>query len=103
MRIAFRLRIQPGKRDEYVAHHTKVWPELLSDLSAAGYRNYSIFSDGDDLFGYFECDDYESSNAAIARSDANRRWQSFMANYLESSPDPESGPTRLMTEVFRLD
>ena len=103
MRVAFRLRIQPGKRDEYIAQHTSVWPELLADLTAAGYRNYSIFNDGDDLFGYFECDDYDASNTAMARSDANRKWQAFMSNYLESSPDPDAGPATLMTEVFRLD
>ena len=102
MRITFRLRIQPGKRAEYIAHHSNVWPELLTDLTDAGYRNYSIFNDGDDLFGYFECDNYEISNAAMARSDANRRWQTFMGNYLESSPDPDAGPSTLMTEIFRL-
>ena len=101
-RIAFRLRVKQGKLDEYLDWHTKVWPELLGDLSAAGYRNYSIFNDGDDLFGYFECDDYEISNAAMAQSDANRRWQAMMSNYLESSPDPDAGPALLMTEVFRL-
>lgn len=103
MRIAFRLRIKPGQRDAYVAHHTNVWPELLGDLTAAGYRNYTIFNDGDDLFGYFECDDYDAANAAIATSDANRRWQAFMSDFLESSPDPDAGPALLMTEIFRLE
>lgn len=103
MRIAFRLHIKPGQRDAYIAHHANVWPELLHDLSTAGYRNYTIFNDGDDLFGYFECDDSAAANAAMATSDANRRWQAFMEDFLESSPDPESGPTRLMTEIFRLD
>ena len=102
MRVAFRLRVKPGKLNEYLDWHTRVWPELLADLSAAGYTNYSIFNDGDDLFGYFECDNYETANAAMAKSDANRRWQATMSNYLESSPDPEAGPTVLMTEIFRL-
>lgn len=102
-RIAFRLRIKHGQRAAYIAHHSYVWPELLADLSRAGYRNYSIFNDGDDLFGYFECDDYHNANIAMAASDANRRWQEFMSHFLESSPDPDAGPTTLMTEIFRLD
>jgi len=102
-RIAFRMRLKPGKLDGYIEHHQAVWPELLRDLTAAGYRNYSIFLDGLDLFGYFECEDYESANAGMARSDANRRWQTMMSEFLEAAPDPEAGPTRLMTEVFRLD
>jgi len=103
MRVAFRLKVRPGKLDEYLEHHTKVWPELLQDLTAAGYRNYSIFNDGNDLFGFFECDDCDAANAAMAKSDANRRWQSFMSSFLEAAPDPEAGPTVMMQEVFRLD
>ncbi|MEJ7837386.1 MAG: L-rhamnose mutarotase [Thermomicrobiales bacterium] len=101
-RIAFRLRIKPGQRAAYIAHHANVWPDLLADLSTAGYRNYSIFVDGDDLFGYFECSDYQAANLAMATSDANRRWQAFMSDYLEASPDPDAGPATLMTEIFRL-
>lgn len=103
MRVAFRMRVQPGQLDAYIAEHTRVWPELLADLKAAGYRNYTIFNDGLDLFGYYECDDAEAANAAMARSDANRRWQAHMSHYLEQAPDPDSGPAQLLTEIFRLD
>jgi L-rhamnose mutarotase len=102
--VAFRLWVQPEKLDEYKRHHQAVWPELLADLSAAGFRNYSIFADGAELFGYLECDDWDAANAALARSDANRRWQAFMADYLATPIDPDAAePLRLMTEVFRLD
>lgn len=103
IRVAFRMQVQPGKLDEYIEQHKAVWPELLADLTVAGYRNYSIFNDGLDLFGYFECDDYEVANAHMAASDANRRWQAFMRNFLESAPDPDKGPLTMMTEIFRLD
>jgi L-rhamnose mutarotase len=103
-RVAFRLWVQPEKLDEYKRLHQAVWPELLADLTAAGIRNYSIFADGAELFGYLECDDWDDANAFLARSDANRRWQAFMANYLATPIDPDAAaPLRLMTEVFRLD
>ncbi len=103
-RVAFRLRVKPGKLDEYVRIHGEVWPELLADMAAAGYRNYSIFADGHDLFGYLETDDFDASQAALANSDANRRWQAWMTEYLETPVDPE-GKTgmNLLTEVFRMD
>ena len=101
-RIAFRMRVKPGKLDGYIEHHTAVRPDLLRDLSAAGYRNYSIFQDGLDLFGYFECEDYEQANAMMAQSDANRRWQAMMGEFLEAAPDPDDGPV-VLREVFRLD
>ncbi|HWV34716.1 MAG TPA: L-rhamnose mutarotase [Thermomicrobiales bacterium] len=102
-RIAFRMRVQEGKLDEYIAHHAAVWPELLNDMHEAGFRNYSIFHDGLDLFAFLECDDWEAANARLAESDANRRWQAFMSNYLEAPVDAESGPSRLMPEIFRME
>lgn len=103
-RVAFRLRVKQGKLDEYVRIHAEVWPDLLADMSAAGYSNYSIFADGHDLFGIFEVDDFDQSQAALANSDANRRWQTWMTEYLETPVDPE-GKTgmNLMTEVFRME
>jgi L-rhamnose mutarotase len=102
-RIAFRMQVKPGKLDAYIKHHKAVWPELLADLTAAGYRNYSIFLDGLDLFAYFECENYEAANVHMAQSDANRRWQAMMSEFLVAAPDPEDGPAQLMTEIFRLD
>ena len=103
-RVAFRLRVRPEKLEEYRQIHENVWPELLSDLSAAGYRNYSIFADGTELFGYLECDDWEASQAAMARSDANHRWQAWMSEYLETPVDPDGKESPLlMNEVFHLD
>jgi L-rhamnose mutarotase len=89
---------------EYTRLHREVWPELLSDLRAAGARNYSIFADGPELFGYFECGDRAVFTAAMARSDANRRWQAFMRGYLATPVDPDApAPLRLMEEIFRMD
>ncbi len=102
-RVAFRLRVKPGKLDDYIRHHKEVWPALLADLTAAGYRNYSIFADGLELFGYFETDDFAAAQAAMAQSDANHRWQAFMTDYLETPVDPEGrSGMHLMTEVFHL-
>jgi L-rhamnose mutarotase len=103
-RFAFRLLVKPDQLDEYKRLHLEVWPELLADLKAAGARNYSIFSDGPELFGYLECDSVEAFGAAMAASDANRRWQLFMADYLATPIDPDgSVPLRQLEEVFRLD
>ena len=103
-RVGFRLWVKPDQLDEYKRHHEAVWPDLLADLTAAGVRNYSIFSDGPELFGYLECDDWEASSAFLAKSDANRRWQDFMGAYLVMPTGPETaGPMKMMTEVFRLD
>lgn len=103
-RIAFRLRVREDRLDEYKAHHREVWPELLADMHEAGYRNYTIFADGPELFGYLECDDWDAAQRALAQSDANRRWQAFMSDYLATPVNPEDDASlRMMEPVFHMD
>jgi L-rhamnose mutarotase len=100
-RSAFVLRVRPDKIDEYVAAHRNVWPELLDALRAAGIRNYTIFRNGNEMFGYFEADDLEAAGAYMAEQDVNSRWQDAMAELLDERV-PDAGPPPL-EEVFRLD
>lgn len=103
-RIAFRLRVKPNRLDEYLEIHRTVWPDLLADMRAAGYRNYSIFADGNELFGYLECDDWDAAQKALASSDANRRWQAWMTEYLETPVDPDlERPLHLLDRVFFME
>ncbi len=102
-RVAFRLRVRPERLAEYKQLHQEVWPELLDDMRAASIRNYSIFADGPELFGYLECDDWEATLAALAGSDANRRWQERMREYLATPVDPDQAePVELLEEVFYM-
>jgi L-rhamnose mutarotase len=103
-RIAFRLHVREDRLEEYKALHRQVWPELLADMHAAGYRNYSIFADGADLFGYLECDDWDAAQRHLSNSDANRRWQTFMADYLATPVDPDdTGSVSMMESVFFME
>ena len=103
-RVAFRLRVKPERLAEYKQLHEEVWPELLDDMGAASIRNYSIFADGPELFGYLECDDWGAAAEALSHSDANRRWQELMSDYLATPVDPDAvSPLCLLEEVFRMD
>jgi L-rhamnose mutarotase len=100
-RSAFVLRVRPDKLDEYVAAHRDVWPEMLDALRGAGIRNYTIFRNGNEMFGYFEADDLEAAGAYMAEQEVNARWQDAMAELLDERV-PDAGPPAL-EEVFRLD
>ena len=100
-RSAFVLRIKPDRIDEYVEAHRAVWPEMLDALRGAGIRNYTIFRDGTNVFGYFEADDLEAAGRYMAAQPVNARWQDAMAKLLEERV-PDGGPSAL-PEVFRLD
>ena len=100
-RSAFVLRVRPDKLDEYVEAHRNVWPEMRAALREAGIRNYTIFRNGNEMFGYFESDDLEAAGAYMAAQEVNARWQDAMAGLLEERV-PDAGPPAL-EEVFRLD
>ena len=99
-RTAFVLRVRPEKIDEYIRAHEDVWPEMLDALRGAGIRNYTIFRDGNRMFGYFEADDLAAAERYLAQQDVSTRWQDAMAELLEERV-PDAGPPSLQ-EVFRL-
>jgi L-rhamnose mutarotase len=100
-RTAFVLRVKPDRIDDYVEAHRAVWPDMLQALRDAGIRNYSIFRDGTQVFGYFESDDLEQAAAYLADQEVCARWQDAMAELLEERV-PDAGPPAL-EEIFRLD
>jgi L-rhamnose mutarotase len=89
---------------EYAERHRAVWPEMLAALRDTGWRNYSLFLAGDGLLiGYVECDDLMASQAAMAKTEVNARWQAEMAEFftgIDGRP-PDEG-FLLLTEVFHL-
>jgi L-rhamnose mutarotase len=104
-RVAFLLQVRADRMDEYRRRHRAVWPEMLEALSAAGWRNYSLFARKDGLlFGYLETDDFAAALRAMEDTDVNARWQAEMAEFFElpSGERPDTGLVRL-EEVFHVD
>ena len=100
-RSAFLLRVRPDKLDEYIRAHREVWPEMLEAISAAGIRNYTIFREGNQMFGYFEAEDLAAAGRYLAAQDVSARWQDAMADLLEERV-PDAGPPPL-NEILRLE
>ena len=55
-RMAWKGRIRPGCKTEYIRRHDAIWPEMKAVLKEAGICNYTIFANGDELFGFYECE-----------------------------------------------
>jgi L-rhamnose mutarotase len=104
-RVCFLLRVRPDRLAEYKERHRAVWPEMLEALTAAGWRNYSLFLRPDGLLvGYLETEDFAAALDAMQRTDVNARWQADMAPFFELGGDdgrPDTGLERL-EEVFHL-
>jgi len=102
-RYAWKARILPGKREEYIKRHDEIWPEMLELLREAGIRNYSIWQTGDELFGYYECA-LGTEHAARVQSGSPvvDRWNAYMKDVMVMEMDPQTGAQPLMTEVFYM-
>ena len=102
-RYAWKARVLPGMRAEYIKRHDEIWPEMVEILRSAGIRNYSIWLSGDDLFGCYECE-FGAAFAARAQSGSPvvDRWNACMKDVMVMEMDPETGAQPRMEEVFYL-
>ena len=55
-KYTWRAVIKEGMKEEYIRRHDTIWPEMVEVLKEAGVCNYTIWCDGNDLFGYYECE-----------------------------------------------
>ena len=103
-RVCFTLQVLPDAIPGYRARHREVWPEMRAALTAAGWRNYSLYLRPDGLLiGYLETDDFDAARAAMAATSVNTRWQDQMAGFFDldgSAPDQAMAP---LPEIFHLD
>ena len=100
---AWKGRIKPGMREEYVRRHDLIWPELADVLKEAGICNYTIWNTGDELFGYYECEKGADYAARIqAESPVVDRWNAYMKDVLDLEMDPVTGAQPRLSQVFYL-
>ena len=102
-KYAWKARLLPGMREEYVRRHDAIWPEMVAVLKEAGIVNYTIWNAGDELFGYYECSGGVEKAAAVqAGSPVVDRWNEYMKDVMEMDADPVTGAQPLLLKVFEL-
>lgn len=101
-RIAFKMKLKPGYREEYTRRHAAVWPEVKALLQQTGVHDYSIFfdEDTDTLFAVQKVEDAGDSQA-LGNQEVIRRWWAYMADIMETNPD-QSPTSKPLPEVFYL-
>lgn len=102
-RVCFELQVRPELIEVYIARHSPVPREMLSEIAASGRRNYSLFlGEGGRLIGYYETDDDAAAQAYLAASEIASRWESEMARFfvaLDGRPDQAAAR---LPEIFHL-
>jgi L-rhamnose mutarotase len=105
-RCASVISLRDDHRDEYLALHENVWPDVLERIRKSNIVNYSIFLRDGLLFSCFEYigDDFAADMTAMAEDEATRRWWELT----DPCQQPVSSATEgewwaPMTEVFHSD
>jgi L-rhamnose mutarotase len=103
MKIAFKMRLKAGCKDEYRKRHNAIWPELRQLLNDNGVSDYTIFLDEETniLFGVQQQSGMQSSQD-LGALPIVQRWWAFMADIMETNPD-NSPVTIPLEEVFHMD
>ena len=91
-------------KDEYVKRHDEIWEELKVLLKDAGICNYTIWTDGETLFGYYECTKgIDFAAKTQAESPVVEKWNEYMKDVMEMELDEETGAQPKLEKVFSLD
>jgi len=100
-KIAFRMNLYPGNKEEYKRRHNLIWPELKALLKKNGVSDYSIYLDEETnlIFAVQYCAD----GAMPVNSDPIiQKWWDYMADLMETHQDnsPVLKPLEL---IFHMD
>ena len=102
-RVCFLLRVRSELLVEYKRRHAEVWPDMLQALTAAGWRNYSLFLREDGLLiGYLETENFAESLRQMAATEVNERWQREMKPFFVSEGGRPDQMMERIEEVFHL-
>ena len=102
-KLAFKMKLYPGCKEEYIKRHNAIWPELKKLLEDAGVCDYSIFFDEEtnSLFAV-QCVKGDGGSQDLGSTEIVKKWWKYMADIMETNPDnsPISIP---LEKVFHMD
>src|ERR1700742_2381519 len=99
-RVAFKMKLYKGYKEEYKKRHDEIWNELKDLLKQTGIKDYSIFLDEEtnDLFAYLTIDDANKLDE-LPSQPVMQKWWSYMKDIMETNKDG-SPITIPLKEVF---
>ena len=102
-RMAFKMHLKTGQKEEYKKRHDAIWPELKLLLKEAGVNEYSIFLDEatNTLFAFQKNAGSEGSQN-LGETEVVKKWWAYMADIMETNPD--NSPLSLeLEEMFYME
>ncbi|MBL4560577.1 MAG: L-rhamnose mutarotase [Labilibaculum sp.] len=101
-RMAFKMHLNQGQKEEYIKRHNEIWPELKNLLKDSGVSEYSIFLDEETntLFAFQKVED-DGGSQDLGKTEIVKKWWDFMADVMKVNPDNSPVSVEL-EEVFYL-
>ena len=101
-RVAFKMKMKPGFKQEYIKRHNEVWPEIADLIKRSGVSDYSIFLDEETniLFAVQKLSG-DSSSQDLGAAEIQQKWWNYMSDIMETNSD-HSPLTVHLEEVFYL-
>jgi len=101
-RLAFKMYLHEGQKEEYRKRHAQLWPEMRKMLKESGVGNYSIFLDEEtNILFAFQTVTGGTGSQDIGDQEIVKKWWKFMSDVMKTNPDnsPVSVP---MEEMFYM-
>lgn len=101
-RVAFKMYLNEGQKDEYIKRHNEIWPELSKLLKDSGISEYSIFLDEDSntLFAIQKVSG-DGNSQSLGETEIVKKWWNYMADIMKVNRD-NSPKTKILKEVYHL-
>lgn len=102
-RMAFKMHLNEGQKEEYKKRHAEIWPELKLLLKESGISEYSIFLDEETntLFAFQKVSG-ESGSQDLGKTEIVQKWWKYMADIMKTNPDNSPVSVEL-EEVFYME
>jgi L-rhamnose mutarotase len=102
-RLAFKMYLNEGQKEEYKKRHDEIWPELKQLLKDAGVSEYSIFLDEEtNILFAFQKVSGDGGSQDLGKTEIVQKWWSFMADVMKANPDNSPVSVEL-EEVFYME
>ena len=103
MRVAFKMHLNKGQKEEYKRRHDALWPELHQLLKEAGISEYSIFLDEEtNILFAFQKVSGEGGSQDLGQTEIVQKWWKYMSDIMVSNTD-NSPVTKPLTELFFME
>ena len=87
MKIAFKMKLNPGCKAEYIKRHNEIWPELSALLKENGVSDYSIFLDEETNILFAVQEQNGQSSQDLGSTEIVQKWWAYMADLMETNSD----------------